>query len=381
MTWPLAIILIIHRVFILALNSSVTDDFTTVYSAVRRFLEGTPVYNEIYYYVDPHYLYNPGATLLLSPIGLISDFANARALFILANALAIVAALALLTRLFGFSLRSMVWPASIVIAFCTEAVRNTLIFSNINGILLLGLSLFLWLLLRGRSWWAGLVIGLAILIKPQFAPLLFLPAVKLDWRTLTGGIAVPVVFNLVAWPLVPGASDYLSKLVPYLGQIRDYANSSLAGFAVYFQMPSALESVLWLIFATTVAVGVLMLLRWRYTDPLLWATTTAGLLLAGVFLLSSLGQMYYSMMLFPMMFTVVLRTSVFHNWLAWLAAYLFLSPDTWFSSRWVDYGRWFEFFRPTFGWAILLLVTATCSVMWWLGQRTTDPEHSETAQR
>jgi len=167
---------------------------------------------------------------------------------------------------------------------------------------------------------------------------------------------------------VPGAGDYVTRLVPYLGQVRDYANSSLAGISVYFGMPPVLESLIWLLFAVIVAVGVIVLLRWRHTDPLLWATTTTGLLMTGVFFLSSLGQMYYSMMLFPMIFTVLLRTSVFHAWPAWLAAYLFLSPDGWMSSTWHDVSRWMDFFKPTFGWALLLVVTTTCVLMWWRGE-------------
>ena len=96
--WPLAVLLIIHRVFVLARQGSPTDDFTTVWAATRRFVERVPVYNEVYHYVDPHYLYNPGATLLLSPLGLSADPNAVRPLFILANALAIIAALAWCTR-------------------------------------------------------------------------------------------------------------------------------------------------------------------------------------------------------------------------------------------------------------------------------------------
>ena len=65
--WPLAVLLVFHRVFVLARAGHATDDFTTVWSAARRFVERVPVYSEIYEHVDPHYLYNPGATLLLSP--------------------------------------------------------------------------------------------------------------------------------------------------------------------------------------------------------------------------------------------------------------------------------------------------------------------------
>lgn len=55
-------------------------------------------------------------------------------------------------------------------------------------------------------------------------------------------------------------------------------------------------------------------------------------ILAGVFLVSSLGQMYYSMMLIPIMLTVVLDKSFVRNWPAWLAAYGFFTLDFWESA-------------------------------------------------
>ena len=54
--WPLALLLIVHRVFVVALNGTPTDDFTTVFNAVRRFLDGQPVYDQAYNHVDPLYL-------------------------------------------------------------------------------------------------------------------------------------------------------------------------------------------------------------------------------------------------------------------------------------------------------------------------------------
>lgn len=364
--WPLAIILMAHRFFILAINGSVTDDFTTVYSALRRFIEGTPVYNEIYHHVDPHYLYNPGATLLLAPLGLITDFTLARLAFIAVNLVAIVLALALLTRMAGFSLRSMVWPLSIALAMLTETVQNTLIFSNINGILLLMLALFLWCVIHQKSWIAGLIIGLAILVKPMFLPLLFLPLVKKQWGVLIIGALVPVAFNLAAWPLVPGASDYLTRTVPYLGETRDFANSSLPGLSVYFGMPGWMELTWFLVFGFMVGIAVLALLRFRNTEPFFWAATTSGILLTGVFFLSSLGQMYYSMMIFPMIFTLLTPRSVFHNWVSWVAAFLFLTPSTFASPHWPDMARWMEFFRATAGWGLLIAVTFVSAVIWFI---------------
>ncbi|MDR7329478.1 glycosyltransferase family 87 protein [Corynebacterium guangdongense] len=362
--WPIAVMVVLHSVLVLAFNGSVTDDFTTVYSAIRRMLGGVPVYNENYATVDPHYLYNPGATLLLAPMGLSGDRELSRAVFIVLNAAAIIAALAVLVRLVGHRLTSWLFPGAVTVAFLTESVRNTLIFSNINGILLLALSGFLWLLLRGHRWWAGLVLGLAIVVKPMFAPLLLLPLMKFDWRTILGGVAVPVLANVIAWPLVPGAGDYLTRVVPYLGETRDYANSSLAGFAVYFDMPGWLEAVLWLTLGVFVAVGLAALFFYRDSAPLFWATTTTGLLLTGVFVMSSLGQQYYSMMLFPMILTVATRLSVFHVWPAWLAAFLFLWPGDWHSVHAPDAGRWASYFTATAGWSMLVVVIAVTAVVY-----------------
>ncbi|WP_245802286.1 arabinofuranan 3-O-arabinosyltransferase [Corynebacterium pacaense] len=364
--WPLAILLVGHRFLFLAINGDVTDDFTTVYSALRRFFEGVPVYNEVYHFVDPHYLYNPGATVLLSPLGLITHFTLARWAFIAANLVAIVASLGMLTRMSGFRLRSIVFPASIALAMLTETVQNTLIFSNINGILLLLLVSFLWCTINGKPWLGGVAIGVAILIKPLFLPLLFLPLVRKQWQAGVGGLGIPVVFNLIGWFLVPGAGDYLTRTMPYLAETRDFANSSLPGLAAYFGMPTGFERLWFLVFAAFVAVAVLGLLRFRNTEPFFWAATTSGILLTGVFFLSSLGQMYYSMMIFPMIFTVLGRRSVFHSWIAWVAAYLFLTPDTFSSTRWPDIARLVEFFRSTAGWGLLIVVTGVAVAIWFI---------------
>lgn len=373
--WCVAILFIIHRVLIRAMNGATTDDFTTVHSALRRFLDGVPVYNEVYHWVDPHYLYNPGATLLLSPLGMLPHPGPARMIFVAINALCIVIALGVLTRLSGRSLRDWVWPASVAVAFITEAVCNTLIFSNINGVLLLVLTLFLACLLHSYNhhwprWVGGLLLGLGILIKPIFAPLLFLPFVLGHWQTILSALAVPVVLNAVAWPLVPGASDYVTKVMPYLAEVRDYANSSLAGNATYFGMPSFWRQIIYLTLALCVIIAVLALARLRINEPFVWASCTAGVLFAGVFVLSSLGQMYYSIFLFPMMFTVLLPRSPFHVFLGWVAAFFYLTPMLWKSVRAPMLGRWIGYLQATFGWSLIIVVIAGSALAWcWQDQR------------
>ncbi|EFK53813.1 DUF2029 domain-containing protein [Corynebacterium genitalium ATCC 33030] len=378
--WPLAILLVIHRIIVLALPGTATDDFTTVWSAARRFVERVPVYSETYHHVDPHYLYNPGATLLLSPLGVFPDMSVVRPLFILFNAACIIGALAWLTRLVGRGLAHPVFPGAIAACFGTEAVTNTLMFTNINGVLLLGLTAFLALLLhgsRGSSWAAGAVLGLCILVKPMFAPLIVLPLMRLEWRAVVSAVAMPVLFNLVAWPLTPGARDYVDIVVPYLGITRDYANSSLAGAAVYFDMPGWLHGLLFGIIAAAVAVAVLGLARYRYSDEFMWAATSATVLITGVCLLSSLGQAYYSMMVFPAVFTVLGRHSVFHTPAAWVGIFLCLSPLTWVTDGTYLAGRWANTFLPTAGWMIFIVAVAAWVVSEALIRREPKHDHGQ----
>ncbi|QPK82482.1 DUF2029 domain-containing protein [Corynebacterium qintianiae] len=356
--WPAAVLIVIHRLFVLAWTGSLTDDFTTVWSAARRFVDRVPVYNETYHHVDPHYLYNPGATLLLSPLGLAPSVEAARPLFILVNAAAIIAALAWLTLRSGFKLSHPVFPFVIFLAFLTESVTNTLVFSNINGILLLALVAYLDLFLRGRPWAAGVILGLAIVVKPMLAPLIVLPLMRLDWKAPAAAVAVPVLLNLAAWPVTPGARDYVDTVMPYLGVTRDYANASLAGFAAYYGMPGWLHAIFFVILAGAVAIAVIGLARFRFSDEWMWAATTSGVLIAGVCMLSSLGQAYYSMMLLPAIFTVFRRFSPMHTAPVWAGIVVFFSPLQWATSKIPNTGATLDIVLVTIAWTVFIVSIA-----------------------
>ena len=84
--------------------------------------------------------------------------------------------------------------------------------------------------------------------------------------------------------------------------------------------------------------------------------TSSGILLTTSWLVLSLAQGYYSMMLFPFLMTVVLPNSVLRNWPAWLAAYGFLTMDRWLMWRWPTTGRFLEYMKITYGWSLLMIV-------------------------
>lgn len=370
--WPLAILTMIHRVLIRAVNGSVTNDFGTVYAATQRFLAGQPVYSENLLTVQPHYLYAPSGTLLLSPFGMIGDYTTARWLFILINAAAIIAALWLLMRMFNLDVRSYAAPAILLATFSTEAVTNTLVFTNINGVIFLCQAAFLYFLHTRRLWWAGVAMGLSLAIKPMLAPLLVLPLIRRQWQPFVAALAIPAAAMAAGWALTVDARMYIDATLPYMGEVRDYYNSSIAGLGVYYDVPEPLILVARILVVAATLSAVWLLLDYRHNNEVLWLATTSGVVLSGVFLVSSLGQMYYSMMLIPIMMTVVLDRSLVRNWPAWVAAYAFLFPDIWESGRWPYYGRVVEYSHPTVGWLLLLIVVLV--VLLW---RRTDPTRHE----
>lgn len=353
--WPLAVMTVLNRVFIKAVNGFVTDDYKPVYQASLDFLNGREVYTANFDSVDPHYLYPPSGTLLIAPIAVI-DYEKSRWLFILLNAVAILIAWYLLLRLFNYTLRSIAAPVLLLAMFLSETVINTLVFTNVNGCLLLAEMLFLILLLRRRDVWAGVVLGLSMAVKPTLAPLLLIALVRKQWTLVATAVTVPIALTAVAWPLSRDPERFFTSTAPYLFETRDYFNSAIPGNAEYYGLPPWLTWTIRITMAVLVLISLWILYRYYREDELFFVTTASGVLLTASWLLASLGQMYYSMMLFPFLMSVVLRNSVLRNWPAWLAVFGFLSYDKWLSDRWPDIGRNLEYLRITFGWGLLLVV-------------------------
>ncbi|MDG3011372.1 DUF2029 domain-containing protein [Rhodococcus sp. D2-41] len=356
--WPIAIMTVIHRMAVLAVNGARTNDFAPVWDAARKFLHHQAIYTDNFNSVDPHYLYYPSGTLLMAPAGLI-NYEWSRWGLIIVDAAAIIVAGYVLLKMFGYGLNSLAAPVLLFAMFSTETVSNTLIFTNINGVILLGEMLFLWLLLKGHQTWAGVPMGLTIAIKPTLAPIMLLPLLNRQWRPFVAAIGIPVVLTAIAWPLSADPMQFVHHTLPNLFQARDYFNSSIVGNGLYYGLPSWLILALRILFAALVLASLWLLYRYYRHDQLFFLCTGSGLLLAASFLLLSLGQQYYSMMLFPLMMTVVLKNSVIRNWPAWLAAYGFLSFDSWLSGRFRVYGEAATYLRPTLGWSLLIVVIFT----------------------
>ncbi|HVQ98672.1 MAG TPA: arabinofuranan 3-O-arabinosyltransferase, partial [Mycobacterium sp.] len=209
-----------------------------------------------------------------------------------------------------------------------------------------------------HQWWAGIAIGLALVVKPVLGPLLLLPLLNRQWRAVLAALVVPAVFNLAALPLISDPGDFFTRTLPYILGTRDYFNSSILGNGVYFGLPTWLILLLRILF-TLLAGGSLWLLSryYRTRDPRFWLLTSSGVVLLWSWLVLSLAQGYYSMMLFPFLMTVLLPNSVIRNWPAWLGVYGFLTMDKWWIFNRMYIGRPLDYLKITYGWSLLLIVT------------------------
>ncbi|GAA1480610.1 arabinofuranan 3-O-arabinosyltransferase [Gordonia sinesedis] len=373
--WPITIMMMFQRSVILGVDGDRTDDFTPVYNAALNFLNRRPVYGENLDTVDPHYLYPPSGSLLMSPMALI-DPERSRWIFIGLSVVALIACGYLITRLFGYSARSWVFPVVMFVFFSTETVAHTLIFTNFNAFVLLGMLAFLILMMKRQDLWAGVPLGLTVAVKPVLLPLLLLPLLNRQWRVFITAIGVPLVLNAVAWPLSVDPGSFVSRTLPYLGTARDYYNSSIAGNGIYFGVADWLVLLLRIAFILMAAFGLWFLYRYyRTTNELLWLTTSSGVLLGTTFLVGSLGQGYYSMLLFPLLMTVLIPGSAMRNWPAWLGVYGCFTFDAFYSNRWESFGRAIEFNKVTWGWS-LLMIAVFCSLLF----RYLDIRRAEAAQ-
>ncbi|GAA2374637.1 glycosyltransferase family 87 protein [Gordonia cholesterolivorans] len=353
--WPISVMMIIQRSLILGVNGHRTDDFTPVYNAAFDFLNRLPVYNENYSTVDPHYLYPPSGTMLMAPLAVLNP-EYSRWLFIAVSVVVLILCAYLLTRMFGYSYDSWVFPALLLFFFSTETVAHTLIFTNFNGFVLLGMLAFMMLMMRRHDLWAGVAIGLTLAVKPVLAPLLLLVLLNRQWKILITAIGVPLVLNVLAWPLSKDPMDFVHRTVPYLGESRDYYNSSITGNAAYFGVDSWLAWLLRIAFVVMAVFSLWFLYRYyRRSDELLWLATSSGVLLGTTFLVGSLGQGYYSMLLFPLLMTVFQTGSTMRNWPAWLGVYGCMTFDVFDSKKWEPFGRYLEYNKVPLGWSLLMI--------------------------
>ncbi len=370
--WFAAVVGVVRTVFI-ASRANRGTDFEPIWAAVQRYVHGVPVYNEDYSTLDPHYLYSPGANVVLAPLALFGSFSIARWVMIAATVVSVITAIWIAARLLTRTWAVPLALLAVGVFFNTsEPVRSTVEYTNINGFLLLVMVTFVWAVAaldgpmkrqfaRPETYLAGVLLGYAVTIKPQFVVLTALPVLLLQWPVLLVGGGFYGALLAVGWATTSEVQWYTERLVPYLKQPRGYDNGSLRAVVGDLGFSGAVQFAVMGVVLVAVAVAVTALFPLRKRNRAAWSFTTLGVLFAGVFLAGGLLQGYYAMWLIPMALTIVCPHTPMRWAMMWIALLLTLSGlSGLFTEGVLADSR--ESLGPTVGWALVPVVVATWAV-------------------
>lgn len=312
-------------------------DFTPIWTAARRFVTGQPLYDWDYSEPISHYLYSPAGTVVISPIGIFSSESVGRWVMLVLGAVCIVVALWLFARLVTTRYVAPLTAFLVIVAFLPEEpVLSTLILTNINGFLLLLMAIFCvaalhnyrhhpvhrWqdlLRINTHTLVAGVAVGVALAVKPQFIVLAGMAFLMGQWGVIVVAIVVFAALFGVGYALMSRPEDYFNRLLPFLAEPREGANGSIDGVGIHLGWGDATTTVVKILVALIIIFAVVALWRWRTIDPVVWVLATTAVTFAGVFLLSGLLQAYYSMWLLPLVATILRPRTPMLNVFTWIA--------------------------------------------------------------
>jgi hypothetical protein len=191
-------------------------DFGIVWRAGNAVLDGQPPYSEVT--SGSHYVQSPSSTLLMLPFALLPERLGGQ-LLTLCNATAIVVGALLAASALAASSRTL--AVGMLALSMSTALAMGLEAANIDPLCLLPYGLALLALKRERVLIAGALIGLGLSVKPTMVFFILLPLVFGSIAGTLTAIAVGLITTLVAMPLLPEGSRFVTSVLPFLLEGRN----------------------------------------------------------------------------------------------------------------------------------------------------------------
>jgi len=263
-----------------------TVDFSIFYVTARAWLEGQPMYGQIFSSVQLVNYNPPHFHLLVLPFAILPRSVS------FVSWTVVSAALACATVRIAVRESAQQWPRRnvrllVASTFLAAGVGATVRLGQLSWWLALAVTIAWRAARQKRSVVAGFWLGLAIGVKPFL--LLLLPIVAIRREMVMAIVAtVTALASLAAGVLVfgwPSVRDWahLLETPPPLEQLRYFINASLAGLISRAQLPLVLSAIL----AVAVVLGTVVAARHGDVDRA-WLLGITGALLA-----SPVGWIYY----------------------------------------------------------------------------------------
>lgn len=318
--WPLATGALAH----LTLSSATgpARDLGIFWRAGGSLAAGGPLYDP-----EREFIYPPVAGWLFAPLGLL-PFRAAVVVVVVLSVVTVVVSTLMLLRLVGVPATSPVAAGALLLVATSRPVTGLLYQGNVDVLLLLAEVGVIVLLLSGRQWWAGALLGAVCAVKPILAPVLL--ALLLIGRVpavVAAGV-VGLALTVVGWVTVPDRDVFVAEVLPLLAggnrEVLAPYNRSLAGAAEQLGIPPWGSIALRL-----AAVGAVCWVVWRRRRHRLAPLEAVPLAMLAAVIASSFSWANHSIYLLPLLVTVARPDSLVRSWPAWAGVYLFATTDAW----------------------------------------------------
>jgi hypothetical protein len=267
--------------------------------AVVDFLSGDAPYAVEFYPYPPTYL------LLSTPLGMASRPVVSLVYLCLAM-VAIPAALGLVLRGFGCGLRGLAFPFAVLALSLYRPALDTLMFLNINAVVVVLLAVWLLLEQSGRHRRSAAVLGLTLAMKPVLIALVLIYLLRRQWRLAAVLTSAPLLLGALILPLLQDPLLIVTKALPGLlgGWDGEFAaaNISLAGVGHLWGVDEAVVLVL----RVLVVIVAVVIARKSAASPV----ESSGALLIASFLGSSFALVEYAVLLVPVVVALFARRSL-----------------------------------------------------------------------
>jgi arabinofuranan 3-O-arabinosyltransferase len=255
------------------------------------------------------FVYPPSSLVLLAPL----DALNRHQLTVgglVVTALIAWASVLVSARAIGIRLRGPATAGTLLVLSLVGAMRGEMPLENVSVLEFLALALFFLFALRSRWLAAGVVIGLAIAIKPLLLPVLVVFVLAKRWKGLGAAVAVPVALNLLALAFVRAPGQVFSKLPSLFDRTGSGVvyNSAWVDVARLLGLPEGVSILLRVVTAVMVVIATWLAWR-RLEDPRLRIIVSTSVLLIGAFLAGTLSEYHFMLTLVPLCMTVFIARS------------------------------------------------------------------------
>jgi arabinofuranan 3-O-arabinosyltransferase len=221
-------------------------DFTIVWHAAHNFLHHGTDWSG--------YVYPPSSLLVVWPVALVPLRVARAGMFPVTVLLIAGSAVASLRMVAPGRLGARNWALCVIALAAFFPDIHLAEEMNLTSVILGLYVLALWLLSRGRWATSGAVLGLSLAIKPLLFPMLIPLILARKWKALAWAVAIPVVANAIAVPLVRNPGGMIRDILQTFSSVAAVPDiESVAGVGSIIHAPSA---VVLGVRAVTVVLGV-----------------------------------------------------------------------------------------------------------------------------